>query len=302
MLVVQCRGILLAMAYFSERERGPSARVSEDIGPAVWQGIWALITTRLQDGSFGASFPETCPDNYGVVGHAPELLAAAALGDGIAWPIEREVIPDVYGVMDLLEFCWSRVARPVRGGFHDFFGHYHLSFDAAAGRATFRLEVNRIFERQGVAFEMDDEGQMIRLGPPELHQSLKATTFSTGDVHLDALLEDARDKYLDPDVKVRKDGLEKLWDAFERLKTIEPGQDKKESIAGLLGKAFGDTDLRDRVNAEMQELTAIGNTYMIRHTEIGKKPVEASELIDYLFQRMFAVIRLLLVSTNRADA
>ena len=50
----------------------------------------------------------------------------------------------------------------------------------------------------------------------------------------------------------------------------------------------------------MAELTEIGNTYMIRHTEVGKKPIMKSEQIDYFFQRMFGVVRLLL-GTGRGE-
>ena len=42
-----------------------------------------------------------------------------------------------------------------------------------------------------------------------------------------------------------------------------------------------------------------GNTFMIRHTEVGKKPITKSEQVDYVFQRMFAVVRLLLKGTGR---
>lgn len=33
---------------------------------------------------------------------------------------------------------------------------------------------------------------------------------------------------------------------------------------------------------------------MIRHTETDKVPIRGSDHVDYLFQRMFAIIRLLL--------
>jgi hypothetical protein len=38
---------------------------------------------------------------------------------------------------------------------------------------------------------------------------------------------------------------------------------------------------------------------MIRHTEVGKPPIEESPQVDYLFHRMFAMIRLLRKSTGR---
>jgi len=42
------------------------------------------------------------------------------------------------------------------------------------------------------------------------------------------------------------------------------------------------------------ELTEIGNKFMIRHAETDKVPIVESAHVDYFFQRMFSLIRLLL--------
>jgi hypothetical protein len=70
-------------------------------------------------------------------------------------------------------------------------------------------------------------------------------------------------------------------------------------VAVLLQKAIPDPDMRERINKEMAELTEIGNTYMIHHTEVGKNPITKSEQVDYFFQRMFGVVRLILKGTGR---
>ena len=291
--------MLVFMAYFSDRERGPGPRTGEEITPEAWGGIWALISARLSDSSFGYSFPEQCPDGDGISGHDSTLLEATAAGHGIIWPITKDSIPDTLAVMDLLEFVEDHLAKPIPLDYHGYFRHSHLDFDVEKGKAEFRASLNKILGRTGLAFEMDSDGIMLRLGPPELTKVLKSAAFKTGDIELDGLLEDARKKYMDPSLKVRKEALEKIWDAFERLKTVEKGKDKKASIAALLRKALPDADLRDRADKEMAELTEIGNTYMIRHTEVGKKPIAKSEQVDYFFQRMFGLIRLLLKGTNR---
>ncbi len=59
---------------------------------------------------------------------------------------------------------------------------------------------------------------------------------TTGDDVLDALLEAARHKFLNRSLDVRRESLEKLWDAWERLKTVETGKDKKVSAKALLDK------------------------------------------------------------------
>ena len=86
------------------------------------------------------------------------------------------------------------------------------------------------------------------------------------------MLEAARYKILNRSIDVRRESLEKLWDAWERLKTVEPGRDKRESAGRLLDKAATEPTLRTRLEEEAIALTNIGNTFMIRHTEIDKIP------------------------------
>src|SRR5260370_34129934 len=60
--------------------------------------------------------------------------------------------------------------------------------------------------------------------------------FQTGDAETDRLLEAARRRILSPKPEDRQDALEKLWDAFERLKTLEPGANKREQADALLDR------------------------------------------------------------------
>ncbi len=98
---------------------------------------------------------------------------------------------------------------------------------------------------------------------------------------------------------MRRESLESLWDAWERLKTLEPGRDKKESTARILDRASQEPVFRGVLETEARLLTDIGNNFMIRHAEINKTPINDDEHVDFLFHRLFAVIRLLLRKTNR---
>ena len=132
-----------------------------------------------------------------------------------------------------------------------------------------------------------------------LHESLAEAAFHTGDAPLDELLEAARHKCLNHSLDVRRESLEKLWDAWERLKSIEVAGDKKASVRALLDKVSTEPLLRTKSDEEARELTEIGNTFMIRHTETGKMPIVESAQVDYFFHRMFAMARLLLRATGR---
>ncbi len=71
-------------------------------------------------------------------------------------------------ILDFVEFVYASVAKPIPGKHHDYFNHYHLTFDQLSGQEEFRATVNRIFARNGVAFEMLSNGRIVRILPPVL--------------------------------------------------------------------------------------------------------------------------------------
>jgi hypothetical protein len=212
-------------------------------------------------------------------------------GQGDEWPSDPQLF-------DLLEFLYEHAGLPNAYARHSFFGHDHLSYDKEAGRAKFEQDINRVFERNGLAFELKN-GEVTRMAPTGLQEALASTVFRTRDADLDRLLETAREKFLNRSPDIRKEGLEKLWDAWERLKTIEAGKDKPAQVKAILDMAATEPVLRERLEIEARELNFIGNNLMIRHTEVGKPPIGESAHVDYLFHRMFSIIRLLLKSSGR---
>jgi hypothetical protein len=114
-------------------------------------------------------------------------------------------------ILDMIEFSWRNVGKPIRGRYHDYFGHYHLTFDVEAGRDEFREAFNRIFRRNGLVYQLKADGRIERLAPPALREALASVLFRTGDGDLDRMLETARRKFLDPDVATRREALEALW-------------------------------------------------------------------------------------------
>ncbi len=226
------------MTYFSEREQGERPREFEEISEAAWGGIQALIRGRIEDGSFGASFPETCSDGVGTVGTDETSFWQAVRAEipGFEerpWHGVQDEPPARLDILDLSEFCCQSVGKPIQGGYHSFLKHHHLSFDIEAGRDEFRERVNWIFRRNGLVYELKDNGHIERIAPLGLREALMSAEFRTGDTELDAMFEKARRKFLDPDISVRREALEALWDAWERLKTLD-GPDKKAQVAALL--------------------------------------------------------------------
>ena len=296
------------MLYFSEREHGESPRINREISPTVWDGISALIESRIHDGSFGKSFPEGCEDNpmwsYGVNEHsftaAIKAEIPALAGEARVWRFSEIDTPETTVILDVIEFCWEYVSKPERGGYHQFFGHYHLNFDDRAGQAEFREKINRIFRRNGVAFTLTEGGRIERIVPETLSNELRPANFRTGDAELDELLESARQKFLAPSDDDHRDALEKLWDAWERLKTVDV-DDKKLGSQKMLDEAAGSNQSKFRalLEREARSLTDAGNSLRIRHSETVQERLETSEHVDYMFHRMFALINLILKTTGR---
>jgi hypothetical protein len=221
-------------------------------------------------------------------------------GYNLVWPGgQMSVInpPSDAELYDLIEFAYEHIAEPKDPQYHSYMSHTHYTYDQKTGREKFTADVNRIFERNGIAYNLE-HGEVERIAPAVLRETLTGAVFNTGDAVLDDLLETARNKFLNRSLDVRRESLEKLWDAWERLKTIEPGKDKKASVKALLDKA-ATQPFRQRIEDEANTLTEIGNKFLIRHTEIDKVPITESAHVDYLFHRLFSLLWLILKTTGR---
>jgi len=199
------------MTYFSERELGARPRTREEITESAWRGIASVIQTRINDGSFGFSFPDICNDEgrNTTIGTNTGLMGSAIVGEFpyLEWPLNPHgVVPDLYDVLDLIEFCYQRVAHVKTREWHDYMGHNHLFYDPERGRAEFRALINRIFARNEIAFDLNEDGQISRLAPIVLRESLEAATIATGDTILDHLLEVARHKFLSGRARINAQG------------------------------------------------------------------------------------------------
>lgn len=302
------------MRYFSEREHGELPRTNLEISLAVWDGVSSLVQMRLDDTSFGEAFPEWCRDVPSVCcGMDVRLFKATLRAEIPALAIEDPVRrapplplmgepvrrflaidqPETTTALDLIEFCWAYVSKPTQLGFHD--GHYHWIFDKNAGQADFRDSVNRIFRRNGVAFTLNESGSVERVLPEVIDNELRHAVFLTGDPLLDRLLGSARQKFLAPDENEHRDALEKIWDAWERIKTIDEA-DKKEGIRNVLDETAGQNQpkFRELLEQEAVSLTKAGNSLGIRHSETTQERLGASAHVDYMFHRMFSLINLTL--------
>ena len=301
--------------YFSDREFGPKPAVEEVIDGVVWQAILSLIDTRVNDGSLAHGFPLHCPDGNAIVGtdqHAMWSVIRGEIGELADKEVEEwdtfsymmrsaENLPNTPTILDLIEFVARHVAQPTEDRWHDFFSHYHLELDREEGLQKFVEDVNRIFSGSSLAYKLTPTGAVERTVPALMAERFKRAEFRTGDQELDDLLHTAIERFLLPTPEARQDALEKLWDAFERLKTIEAPGDKKRGATILIDKAIAAdaTVFRSAITKEFQGMTQIGNKLRISHSEVGQEPVGNNGEKDYLFMRLFSLIWLMLKGTGR---
>lgn len=304
--------------FYSDRTAGPGPRTGEEVTTEVWQGLATLIARRVDDGSFAMEFPArhcadfpdaitgTDRDRFGI---ALNTLVPALRCESAPVPGERSVfnlyrVPSTPAALDVAEFAGQHIAEPSGRLNIKLHQHEHLSFETYsrnAGRQKFRADVELIFARNGLAFTIGVDMRIRRLGPAEAAPLLSDFAPHTGDADLDRKLRAARARFLSRDPQDRLDALKDLWDAFERLKTLERSGEKKASLQQLMDRAAPASPFRERLEAESAELTRIGNAFHIRHFEHDTAPLPepATTTIDYLFTRMLALIAYLLRQTGR---
>lgn len=308
--------------YFSDKELGKKQPVIEEISIDVWNGIVAIFEEYKTNNYFSSSFPEKCYDNNSqIVGFCEELLYDRVKSEipGISIPIQRKQVentsitnwgapePDVdeitefvdkYSTLDFLEFLCRNFKTPIKKDYHDFFKHYHLNFENdMAQKQVFEEKINQLFERNGVVFILKD-CQISRRLPKEFSNLVRV--YKTSDTRLNELINCALANLKSVKLEERLRALEKMWDAFERMKTYYIDLKKKQSIEQLLELASGsDVNIKEELDKEAKELTRIGNEYQIRHFETDKKEINQLEFVDYLFFRMLAFIHLIVIKLEK---
>ncbi|UJF16747.1 hypothetical protein LZ578_12230 (plasmid) [Jeotgalibaca sp. MA1X17-3] len=136
--------------------------------------------------------------------------------------------------------------------------------------------------------EINNEGSEL------LNQSLPRSI----DEIINEKIEESKIYIRSKESKQKQIALEKIWDTFERLKTIY-GKDKKKSINKLIDIVSKKSPVtKELLSKEFDELTKIGNAYHIRHFEIGKEPIHSDEFREYLYFRVLSLISYCLNEVN----
>jgi hypothetical protein len=154
---------------------------------------------------------------------------------------------------------------------------------------VFTEEVNLIFKNHSFPFKLAG-GKIGRTKP------IIKTKEIIKEEGLKELIDQASLLYHNNTISDKQIAVEKLWDAFERLKTYYgSANQKKTSVTKIIDDiSNNDGNFINLFNEEFVKLTNIGNDYRIRHHEMDKIAITDSNHYDYLFQRCFALIDLAL--------
>ena len=288
-------------SFYSDRLHGPQERTLDQLPDHTRRGLLGLLTNKVNSNWFAHTFPLQCPDGNGIAGTDEDALASnvSALVPDAEWPrwnannARRDEV-----IFDLIEWAAQRIEQPEEFRWHNYYRHHELDFDRPKGLSTFRQEANQMLQRGRVMYHVAESGRVERLGTVEVQKIMEVLHPDTGDATLDRLLTEARTGYAAHQHPARRHALERLWDGFERLKTLElPGGDKKASVEALLNQ-IADSEWRAVINLEMVSMTKMGNEFDIRHYETRVKSIPP-EAEDYLFARMGSLIVYLLGVSNR---
>lgn len=200
---------------------------------------------------------------------------------------------DQYSILDLVEYIFARCKDYQNNWYHNYFNHFHIVFTKTKKtRNEFKNRLNALFEKLGLLYVLKGNGEIERIVSNEsILNKLKEVTRDSLDCSLKELINQALSLYLKPDSSNIQLSLEKIWDAFERIKTIYPNLDKKESSNQLIDViSTGNENYKKLLRNEFDQLTTIGNEYRIRHHETNKIEITDIRHKEYLFNRCVSLL------------
>lgn len=153
---------------------------------------------------------------------------------------------------------------------------------------NFTDEVNLILEKHEVAYRL--LGGKIEISNPIIQ-----TKEIVKEPGLRELIIHAQTLYNSTNISDKQIATEKIWDAFERLKTYYKDLSKKQSVEKIIfAMSNGDKAYKKLLDEEFIKLTHIGNNFRIRHHETDTIDIIDSNYYEYFFRRCFALIDLAL--------
>ena len=301
------------MAYYTERH-GMRRPVAKTYDISIEKYALLLHCCEKYYNNLAWKYPEQCPDGHGCCGidheqfrmdlryEIPTLYRDNA--DCIAIPTvhynifssnDEEDEYDQFALLDLIEFFAANVRDVVVGSFHSYVGHHHLTCQNSRNVcAQFRDEINDIFRKTGLLYELNTDLQVERIVEnSSLTPAVESAIAAVKEAGARELLQEAILLHRSPYPADIRDAVEKLWDAYERLKTYYTTMNKAKSAEKIvIDMAAGQAPYVTLFDTEFRALTKIGNDFRIRHHETDKVEITDVRYYDYFFNRCLSLIAL----------
>lgn len=161
----------------------------------------------------------------------------------------------------------------------EFFVKHSMSDD-------FETQINGLLKLNDIMYQLVN-GRIVNTFDTQINAKSLVAVQEAG---LKELLQKASKYYDESNFQI---AVEKIWDAFERLKTYycSASIDKKGS-AGKIVKAMGNGQqaFMEMFEKEFHELTVIGNNFRIRHHELTKTDIEDKRHYEYFYKRCLSLV------------
>jgi hypothetical protein len=168
-------------------------------------------------------------------------------------------------------------------------------FDAIELFTQYNNHNNEFADEANLIFQNNSFIYRLLGGKIEIAQIKIQTEETVKELGLKGLIEQATLLYNNGNVSDKQFAVEKLWDAFERLKTYYSTLGKKESAEKLISEiSNGNDSYKNLFEEEFKKLTTVGNQFRIRHHETDKIDITDNNYYDYFFKRCFALVDLTL--------
>lgn len=300
------------MAYYTERH-GIRRPIAKTYDISIEKYALLLNCCEKYYNNIAWKYPDQCPDGQGCCGinhqqfrldmqyEIPTLFRDDA-GRIAAPTVHHNVFDgdsedeyDQYALLDLIEFFAENVRDVVVGGFHSYFGHHHLTCQSSRNVCSqFRDEINGIFQKTGLLYTLNTNLQVERIVENSpITPAVEAAVAAVTEVGTRELLKEALLLHRSPYPADVRDAVEKLWDAYERLKTYYTTMSKAKSAEKIVNDiAAGQDPYVTLFDTEFRALTKIGNDFRIRHHETDKVEITDVRYYDYFFNRCLSLIAL----------
>lgn len=148
----------------------------------------------------------------------------------------------------------------------------------------FTSQINAMLKLNDIGYKLE-QGKMLCSTDVLIN---KADVECIGESGLKKLVSEAVQYYSENNKRL---AVEKLWDAFERMKTYYPKLDKARSADRLIANMSGNSiEFKKVYEEEFRALTKIGNDFRIRHHETNRTDIVDDRQYDYFYKRCLALI------------